>query len=197
MFEGLVISGVAMNYAGISRPASGVEHYISHVLDMRGAAMGTHVSPHGIQCAVGTLLAVRLYERLRTVTPDREQAISFVEAFDYSAWSSELGALVGKGVQSMIDLEKKEQKYNKQLHKERLEVIISNWDAILQIIDEELPASKDLEALLDTIHAPKVLSQIGVDDSLLPGVFKATKDIRDKYVLSRLLWDLGLIDEFV
>ena len=25
---------------------------------------------------------------------------------------------------------------------------------------------------------------------------KDTKDIRDKYVLSRLVWDLGIIDEF-
>jgi hypothetical protein len=25
---------------------------------------------------------------------------------------------------------------------------------------------------------------------------KASKDIRDKYVLSRLLWDLGLLDDF-
>ena len=25
--------------------------------------------------------------------------------------------------------------------------------------------------------------------------FRATKDIRDKYVLSRLAWDLGVLDE--
>ncbi len=31
---------------------------------------------------------------------------------------------------------------------------------------------------------------------LLPDNFLASKDIRDKYVLSRLLWDLGSIDEF-
>ena len=27
--------------------------------------------------------------------------------------------------------------------------------------------------------------------------YVATKDIRDKYVLSRLLWDIGLLDDFV
>ena len=31
VFQGLVLSGAAMNYAGLSRPASGVEHYFSHI----------------------------------------------------------------------------------------------------------------------------------------------------------------------
>lgn len=39
-------------------------------------------------------------------------------------------------------------------------------------------------------------SEIGIDESLLPMMLKSTKDIRDKYVLSRLLWDTGLLDEF-
>ena len=71
VFEGLVIGGVAMNYAGLSRPASGVEHYISHVLDMRGAEYGIPVDLHGIQCAVGTVIAVTLYEKIRKICPDR------------------------------------------------------------------------------------------------------------------------------
>ena len=54
VFEGLVIGGVAMAYAGVSRPASGVEHYFSHVWDMRGLEFGTQVDLHGIQCAMGT-----------------------------------------------------------------------------------------------------------------------------------------------
>ena len=48
VFEGLVIGGVAMNYAGLSRPASGVEHYISHCIDMRAVEFGTPMDLHGI-----------------------------------------------------------------------------------------------------------------------------------------------------
>ena len=51
------------------------------------------------------------------------------------------------------------------------------------------------EALLDTIQAPKTLGEIGVEEKLLPIFFMATKDIRDKYVLSRLAWDLGILEE--
>ena len=53
-----------------------------------------------------------------------------------------------------------------------------------------------LEDILNKLNAPKFAKDIGVDENLVPFIFKATKDIRDKYVLSRLLFDLGVIDEF-
>ena len=197
VFEGLVIGGVAMNYAGLSRPASGVEHYISHVLDMRGAEYGIPVDLHGIQCAVGTVIAVALYEKIRKICPDREKALAYAAAFDKEDWFATLRQLLGKGAESMIALEAKEGKYDVAAHKERLEVILTNWDALLKIMDEELPSSAQLDALMDTIEAPKTLSAIGADEALLPVIFRATKDIRDKYVLSRLAWDLGVLDEMV
>ena len=197
VFEGLVIGGVAMNYAGLSRPASGVEHYISHVLDMRGAEYGIPVDLHGIQCAVGTVIAVGLYEKIRKICPDREKALAYAAGFDKDAWFETLRQLLGKGAESMIALEAKEGKYDVAAHKARLEVILAHWDELLQIMDEELPSCKQLDALMDTIEAPKTLAQIGADEALLPTIFRATKDIRDKYVLSRLAWDLGVLDEIV
>ena len=38
---------------------------------------------------------------------------------------------------------------------------------------------------------PKTLEEIGANTKLLPTILRCTKDIRDKYVLSRLAWDLG------
>lgn len=195
VFEGLVIGGVAMAYAGTSRPASGVEHYISHVLDMRGMEFGTPVELHGIQCAVGTLIAVKLYEKLKSKTPDREKAQRYVNGFDVDAWHKDLREFLGKAAESMIALETREKKYDKDLHNARLAVILANWQEILGIIDEELPSARELEQLMDAIRMPKSLSQIGTEEFLLPTIFGATKDIRDKYVLSRLLWDLGLLEE--
>jgi len=197
VFEGLVIGGVAMNYAGCSRPASGQEHYVSHALDMRGVEFGTKVDLHGIQCAIGTLETLRLYEKLITVTPDREKALAYVQRFCYEDHASQLRAFLGRGAESMIELEAKEQKYDLTAHTQRLETILEKWDELLQIIREELPASDKVERLLNQIGAPKRLEDIGVDGTILPTIFCVTKDIRDKYVLSRLLWDLGILDEMM
>ena len=195
VFEGLVIGGVAMAYAGVSRPASGVEHYFSHVWDMRGLEFGTPVELHGIQCAMATLAAVKLYEAVKTMRPDEEKARAYVEAFDLDDWNRQLRALLGKSAGTMIALEQKEGKYRKQTHPARFAVIRDNWDKILKILDEELPAAQELEALMDSIGLPKDFSVIGVDRACAQLTFKATKDIRDKYVLSRLAWDLGILDE--
>lgn len=195
VFEGLVLCGAAMKFAGVSRPASGVEHYISHVWDMRGAEFGTPVEFHGLQCALGTLIALKLYEKLVKITPDVKRAVEYTEKFDYEEYSGMLREFLGKSADGMIALEAKEQKYSTDSHKQRIKTIAENWDKILTVINEELPSYEELDALFTKLGLPKKPEDIGIDSSILPVTFKATKDIRDKYVLSRLCWDLGIIDE--
>ena len=195
VFEGLVIGGVAMAYAGVSRPASGVEHYFSHIWDMRGLEFGTPADLHGIQCAMGTWQAVQLYEKLKTVIPDETKAKNYVNSFSYENWKIQLRAFLGNSAETMIAQEAKENKYDKTTHPARLTKITENWDEILQILDEELPSVQTLSEILDILGISKNLQAIGVDSQTAEMTFKATKDIRDKYVLSRLAWDLGILDE--
>ena len=194
VFEGLVIGGVAMAFAGVSRPASGVEHYFSHVWDMRGLEFGAKVDLHGIQCAIATNIAAELYEKVLKIELDKEKALAYAKAFDYAVWAKELKGVLGTGADAMIALEEKEQKYSVEKHEKRLDVIIEKWDKIQKIIQEEIPTQKQIESILDKIGAPKTAQEIGIDCDLSI-TLKATKDIRDKYVLSRLLWDLGVIEE--
>ncbi len=194
VFEGLVTAGAAMAYAGCSRPASGVEHYISHIYDMRALEFSLPASTHGYQCAVGTLQAAKLYEQLLTLTPNRETALASVAAFDYEAYKPRLRALLGHGADAMIRLETKEGKYRKDAHAARLEIILAKWAEICAIIREEIPPYEALLTLWRSLGAPTTAAELGipVDD---PGaVFEATRDIRDKYVLSRLVFDLGLTE---
>ncbi len=192
VFEGLVIGGVAMAFAGVSRPASGVEHYFSHVWDMRGLEFGTKVDLHGIQCAVATNIAAELYEKVLKITPDKQKALGYAKSFVYQDWANELKAFLGTGADAMIALESKEGKYNVEKHAKRLDIILEKWDKLCGIIREEIPSQQEIEGILDKIGAPKTAKEIGIDCDLTT-TLKATKDIRDKYVLSRLLWDLGLL----
>ncbi len=195
VFEGLVIGGIAMAYAGVSRPASGVEHYFAHVWDMRGVEFGTPVDFHGIQCAAATYHAIKLFEALKSITPDYEKASAYVTAFDPAQWEQTLREFLGKSAEAMIALEKKEGKYRKDTHPARFKKIAENWDKILQIMEEELPSSEEIAKLLETIGISTDLGVMGVDAECARTTFKATKDIRDKYILSRLAWDLGILDD--
>lgn len=195
VFEGLVIGGVAMAYAGVSRPASGVEHYFSHVWDMRGLEFGTKVDLHGIQCAMATVKAVALYEKVMEMTPDWEKANGYVQSFDLEAWNAQLRTFLGSSAETMIELEKKEGKYRKDTHEARFRLIAENWDAVLRILREELPDYNELCKLVEAVGISQDLMTIGVDREAAKQTFRATKDIRDKYVLSRLAWDLGVLEE--
>ncbi len=194
VFEGLVIGGIAMAYAGVSRPASGVEHYFSHIWDMRGVEFGTQVELHGIQCAMGTLTAAKLYEAVKKITPDPEKAAASVAAFSWEDWQLRLRQFLGASADAMIAQEARDQKYSKEAHPARFAKIQKNWDTILQILSEEIPSTETLDHLMDTIGISKDLQSIGVDRDCAAMSFRATKDIRDKYVLSRLAWDLGILD---
>ena len=195
VFEGLVIGGVAMAYAGVSRPASGVEHYFSHIWDMRGLEFGSRVDLHGIQCAMATFHSVRLYEKLKTMVPDAIRAKSYVNSFSFENWKNELRSFLGNSAETMIAQEAKERKYDKSKHPARYAIIEQNWDHILQILDEELPTVQKLSDITDILGISRDLNTIGVDSAVAKMTFQATKDIRDKYVLSRLAWDLGVLDE--
>lgn len=193
VMEGMVIAGMAMKYAGLSRPASGMEHYFSHIWDMRSLAFGTKADLHGIQCGVGTLLSLKVYDYIRTLKPDREKALNYVKNFSLEAWNEQLTAFIGEGAHAMIEGEKKEGKYDLTKHAARLEDILAKWDEIMAVI-ETLPTYQDVYQFMQMIGAPIHASEFGVTDEQVRTTFTMTKDIRDKYIASRLLWDLGELE---
>ncbi len=195
VFEGLILSGIAMNYAQVTRVASGVEHSISHIWDMRGEEFKTPTDFHGIQCAIGTLYAARIYDKMRNITPDVEKAEKFVSKFDFEKYSNFLREFIGRPAESMIAKEANDRKYAEDTHEDRFKRIYDNWGAILKIIDEEVPPSTEIERILDAIKCPKSCEEIGIPREMMALTYSATKDIRDKYVQSRICFDLGIIDE--
>ncbi|MBQ9419436.1 MAG: iron-containing alcohol dehydrogenase [Synergistaceae bacterium] len=54
----LVLSGIAMNFAGSSRPVSGSEHLFSHALDYHSNKKNLH----GLQVALGTVAVLKLID---------------------------------------------------------------------------------------------------------------------------------------
>ena len=127
--------------------------------------------------------------------PAPVETVDYAASFSGEAWNAELTRFLGKGAQAMIEGEKKEGKYDVRKHAERLEKIISLWDRFLQIIDEEIPAPGVVEQALNTVGAPVTAEAFGISKEEVYTAFLMTKDIRDKYIGSRLLWDLGLLEE--
>ena len=194
--EGLVISGVAMAYAEISRPASGLEHYFSHMWEMMALERGLPYDLHGIQVGIGTVLTLKLYEKLRRVIPDRAKADRYWQDMTEEKWQSQIRRIFGKTAPEIIEMEKTARKNDRAAHEDRLNRIIENWDGVQQAIREELPDYSALRTLMEKTGMPVKPSQIGVSVEDTVNAFVGARDARNKYMSCSLLWDLGLTEEF-
>ena len=194
--EGLVLSGVAMAFAEISRPASGLEHYFSHLWEMQALETGKPYDLHGIQVGVGTVLTMKLYRKIREVRPDRAKAEAWMKSYDREAWEQQIRRIFGKTADEIIAIEDKSKKNDPARHAARLEKLIDHWDEILKIIDEELPDYDALHSLMAATGMPMTPADLGISLEDTVDAFIGSRDIRDKYLSCSFLWDLGLTDEF-
>ena len=192
--EGLVLSGIAMSYAGISRPASGLEHYFSHLWEMMALDRGTPYELHGIQVGVGTLIVLKLYDEIRKLTPDRKVAEDFINSFSNDEWEAMIRRIFGKAAETVIHQEHTVfHKNDKARHAVRLDRIMNGWDEIQRFIAEELPETGTIAAMMENLGMPMTPADIGISREDTENAFIGSRDIRDKYLSSSMLWDLGLL----
>ena len=192
--EGLILSGIAMAFVGHSRPASGLEHYFSHCWEMAALAHGEEFDLHGIQVGIGTLMVLRIYEHLKTLKPTMERAIAAADRFDEAAWEANLRSVFADTADDFIAMEKKAQKNERTGRLARAKRVIDNWDEILKIA-EEAPSLEEIEALMKQAGMPTRPEEIGVDKRAVINAFICSRDVRDKFMLSSMLWDIGYMEE--
>lgn len=193
--EGLILSGIAMCFATTSRPASGLEHYFSHVWEMMALERGTESDLHGIQVGVGCYLTFKLYEQIKKLTPDKEKALNFMKTFDEAAWEAQTRRIFGTVGDGIIATAKKEGRNDPAKHAARVEKIVANWDTILKIIDEELPPFERIMEIMTCCGMPIRPADLGICDEDVREALRGSRDIRNKYLSCSLLWDLGLLYE--
>lgn len=194
--EGLIIAGVAMAYAKISRPASGLEHYFSHMWEMMALEREKPYDLHGIQVGVGTVLCLKLYENIRNIAPNRETAEAHMREFDPAVWEAQVRRIFGKTAEEILQIERTAHKNDPEKHAARLKNLIEKWDLLRAIIAEELPAAGPLTDLMASIGMPVTPAEIGIPEQDVVDAFLGSRDIRDKYLTSSMLWDLGLTEEY-
>ena len=196
--EGLVLAGIGMAFAGISRPASGLEHYFSHMWEMMALERGVPYDLHGIQVGVGTLLTMRIYQKLLAdgTRPDRAKAEAHMAAFDPAAWEARVKRVFGKTAGQILQIEAQTGKNDPAKHARRLENILAHWNEILAIIGEELPDYRYLYETMAATGMPLTPADIGIPTDDVVDAFVCARDVRDKYLTCSLLWDMGLTDAY-
>ncbi len=194
IMEGLVLAGVAMSLNGDSRPASGCEHHMSHYWEMMFEQAGERPAPHGTQVGVGTVLILKLVEALRNRKVDFDAARADAKAYDQTAWEENIRAAYGPAAQGVIDMEAKAKKNEITDRLRRIDVMERNWAQIDALL-AALPASEQVADLLKSLGAASTPEEIDVDMAMLKNTFLYCKEVRARYTILQMVYDLGLLDD--
>ncbi len=174
---GLMLSGIAMQLFGNSRPASGAEHHISHLLeiDPEGLSLGCRAS-HGEKVGVGTLLASQEYHRLAEIGDIAPFVIPY-EAMD----REKLRAFVGERLWPSVMAENEKD----CLAAVTPEDICRAWPAIRQII-ADIPRPEAIYKKLEALGAKRSLTDLAVPEELRLLLLDACPIARNRLTLMRL-----------
>ena len=193
IMNGLVLTGVAMSLYGNSRPASGCEHHMSHYWEMMFEQRGERPVPHGTQVSVGTVLVLKLVEALRRTEVDFDAARAAAKAYDPRVWEAEIREAYGPAADGILAMEAQARKNETEGRLRRIDTMEAHWDEIDALL-AALPSSESIMALLRSLESPCLPAEIGVDGKLLKNTFLYCKEVRARYTILQLVWDLGLLD---
>lgn len=176
--EGLLKSGIAMLLAGTSRPASGSEHAIGHVLEMMEFEAGEPRLLHGLRIALTLPVSLELYRSFLSLSPrdlPKEPALWQPEV----SWGS---------VTRYQDPELRHIQF--QRLKEALPWLqreIGSW----------LPDPEQVRRVLAAINAPSSLEDYGISREDFHRAVRQATVVRERYTVLDALADVGMLDSAV
>jgi len=194
LMECLLLTGIAMSFTGNSRPASGAEHHLSHFIEMMYQFEGKEAPAHGIKVGYNTMVADNIRERVSELKPDFDDVMKKASAFDREKWLKDINRLFRRSAPEIIELNEKEGINSYEKRKHRVARVINNWNVIVNILNEA-PSHDEVRNILIKIGAPVSLKELGVDkETVLNGLVYA-KEIRNRYTVLQMAWDLGVLEQ--
>jgi len=98
--------------------------------------------------------------------------------------------------QGIIESNRKENRNSKEKYIKRLNNIQKSWEEIIATVKEIVPSSDKIQSILNEAGAPISPKQIGVSSEIVSNSLIYGKEIRTRYTVLQLLWDIGVLDEF-
>lgn len=178
LMYGLLLSGLAMQMTGHSRPASGAEHHMAHFWEM--AVINDELDAyHGEKVGVGLILASDIYHKAAEYL--REGKFSVKPHVDIETELIE-------AVFTNKDLCDSIKKTNDPNLLETIDPasLKENTQTIIKLI-EEIPTAEEIKAMLKKVKGVTTLREIGLDESYKEKTAEVAPYIRDRITFLRIL----------
>ncbi|MDR2049837.1 MAG: sn-glycerol-1-phosphate dehydrogenase [Treponema sp.] len=193
LFEGLGVTGFALQYMQDSRPVSGCEHMWSHVWEMENLRTARPVT-HGHKVAMGLLAAAAFTECLfrekpalstrRQSWPEREESVRAAFAGLEAAVPSVLKTAREKFIEDGTE-------------KARLleEGLLDIWDDIKEAVFRQLPPYTELYGLLENAGCPVKPAEIGLSKNRIIAAARSAQMIRVRFTVLDLAFETGVFED--
>lgn len=174
IFEALLLTGVGMSYMQNSRPASGAEHIIAHLIDCKEIAEGKLPNFHGEDVGVCTLEILKIYNKLaqnKEVSAHHE-SVDWEEVFEfYGTMSDDVKKLnIPDTVTDMINVED----------------INKYWPRICEII-HSVPSYDECREAMLRAGCKTTVEDIGKDYKFFSDCVKYSPYMRNRLTLLRMI----------
>ncbi len=186
LMEALIDAGLCMADFGISMPASGSEHLLSHFWESRLLYEERPALLHGAKVGVGTSLIARYWERVRGMSlgeaagrlgasslPDREQEIANIRA----GWPFAVDQVLGE---QKVFLDMDEAGYRALCDK-----VLRHWDDI-QAIAAGVPEPAAVIDTLRRVGGPTTVAELGLAPRDLDDALAYAHYLRSRVPMLRL-----------
>lgn len=199
LFEGLTLSGFAMQAARSSRPASCCDHLFSHILDMTHHRFNGRLQSHGDQVAIGTLTMCAVFDRFLSFDLSRIDVEACVAAWPGVGEEQERALEVFRDFPApRLGYDNVPQKYlDAETLRERLTALREAWPSFREKLAGQVYPFGKMQDLFKKAGAPYDPSMIGVTREQIRDMFPIVQLMRARYNLLDLAKVLGIYDGLV
>lgn len=180
LMEALIVVGIAMSYAGSSRPASGSEHHLSHFFEITGIVRGEKYFPHGIDVAYSTIITAELREKiLANAFPQKQYRIG------REAYTARIKDIYGPVAEGCVALQDRAGWYDKDMlgiYRER--------EANIRSILADMPRKEEIETLVARIGLDKNEFYNLYGEKKISEAISYAKDLKDRYTVLWMYYDM-------
>lgn len=168
-----MLSGLTMQILSNSRAASGAEHLVAHLVEMKPRGFENAHGMHGECVGIGTLMCAQAYHELAKMET--------VEVKPYEPlneqWVRDVFGPLADGIFKENE--------NDVLKTFAPEAIKEHWQEIRDII-AQIPTYEQLLELYTKIGAKHTLSELGIDESVKDEFLDISSAIRNRLTLARM-----------
>lgn len=194
LFTGLTLAGLAMEFHGTSRPASGADHQIAHIFEMESLMHEGERVSHGACVALGTVTSMRLFDfALSQDLAALDHDAILAAAPSLEAKKAEIEAEFAPPLAAKALQETSAKHASPEVHRARLETLATIWPQLQARLSTHMMRAPAMVVLLERAGAPTRPEHIGIDEARLRRTVLAGRFIRSRYTILDLLEETGLL----